>query len=185
MSGSVKIFVKGKHVLHNPIRAVKIHPNAEIPFKENETDAGWDITVVSRCDSRAEDVHQDVNTFSTGMVIRPPPHYHFEVFPHPALYKAGYMLAGSPLIINPEDDEELILPLYKYRESEDLELPFRAAILVLRLTEYAVVATETAKSRAAMTRVSHLSEEEIEFVAPAPKKTVGSRGKQTKANHMF
>jgi hypothetical protein len=119
------------------------------------------------------------------MVIRPPPHYHFEVLPHPTLYKAGYMLASSPIVINPEDEEELILPLYKYKESEDLVLPFRAALLVLRPTEYAVVATETAKGRVAISRVSHPQEEEIEFVAATPKKTAGGRGKQIKANHLF
>jgi len=178
---SVKTLIKGRNVLYQPIKVSKLHPDAELISKETENDAGWDLTIVSRCDSRAEDVSQDVNTFSTGLVIKPPPHYHLEVIPHPSLYKTGYMLAGSPIIINPHNEEELILPLFKYREAEDLELPFKAALVVLRLTEYAVVAHDAVPTIRRQ-RATRMEEEEIEFVS-APKKN--AKGRQTKTNHMF
>lgn len=179
----VKFLSKGRNVLTTPIRATKNHPEAEIPFKENEADACWDITVVGRCDSRAEDINQEVNTFMTGLVIKPPPHYHLEVLPHPSLYKAGYMLAGAPLVINSDDEGELILPLYKFRDTEDLELPFRAGLLVLRLTEYAVIATEPTSVRRQAARAPQF-DEDLEFAqAPQPKR--GGGKKQPKTNHMF
>ena len=180
-SNIAKTLIKGRYVLHYPIKVAKLHPDAELPAKETETDAGWDITIVSRCDSRAEDVTQDVNTFSTGLMIKPPPHYHLELIPHPSLYKTGYMLASTPIIINHETQEELVLPLFKYKECEDLELPFKAALVILRLSEYAVVSAETVSANVRKTRALRMEEEEIEFVQ-TPKKT---KGKQTKTNHMF
>ena len=179
---AVKHFSKGRYVLHSPIRTTKLHPEAEIPHKENETDVGWDLTVVSRCDSRAEDTYQDVNMFTTGLVVRPPDHYHLEIIPHPSLVKAGYMMASNPLIINPDDDGELILSLYKYKECDDLELPYRAALLILRPTEYAVVSSEGGSKKQSSRQVT--SEEEVEFVQAPPKKSA-ARGKQAKANHLF
>lgn len=179
-----KALTKGRQVLRYPIKAVKLHPEAELPFKENEADVGWDITVVARCDSRAEDTYQDVNTFSTGLVIKPPPGHHLEVIPNPSLWKTGYMFASSLIIINTDDEGELVIPLLKYKESEDLELPFRAAMLVLRPTEYAVVAAEAGAKGGRQTRPSQIEEEQIEFVAPPPTKKAGGRGK-AKTNHMF
>ena len=182
MSANItKHLVNGRQVLSSSMHVSLLHPDAEVPSRENETDVGLDITVVSRCDSRAEDYQQDVNTFATGLIIRPPRHYHVEIIAHPALYKAGYMLTGSPLIINPGNNEELILPLYKYKESEDLELPFRAAIAVLRITEYAGVAVEAGAAGKKQARAAPRREEEIEFVQSS-KKTVKKQGK---TNHMF
>lgn len=171
---SVKNLAKGRNVLRAPIEVSRIHPNGEIPFKESEWDAGWELTAVSRCENRAEDVHQDVNTFSTGIIITPPKHYHIEIFAHPALYKAGYMLVGTPLVINPGNHEELILPLFKFREGEDLELPFRAALLILRETEYAVIGNDGTKRQR--------PDDEPEFIRPSSRPVPVKKGK---GNHFF
>lgn len=132
-------------VLPNPIGFIKLKPNAEAPFKENFKDVGHQITVIERTDNRIEDVYADVNTFSTGLSLTAPKHYHLEIIEHPDLYKAGYMLVGGPRVINPGNTEEIQLPLYKYKEVEDIELPFRAALIILRQTEYAPISTESLK----------------------------------------
>jgi len=179
MSGTAKNLAGGRYVLHAPIRVTKVHPNAEPPFKEKESDAGWDITVAARCDNRAEDVYQDINTFATGLIIKPPQHFHLEIFPHPSLYKAGYTLTG-PIVINPQNEDELIIPLLKYKEVEDLELPFRAAIMVLRSTEYAVINVGVAQRKQRIV----FEDQEPEYARPPPKAREQGNGR-AKKNHMF
>jgi hypothetical protein len=148
----------------------KITPNAEHPFKERFTDPGYIITAVSRSENRAEDLTSEVNTFQTGLVIAPPLNYHCEIIPHPSLYKAGYMLVG-PLVIPPGSMEELVIPLYKYKDSEDLELPFMVGLMMVRSTEYSDVGASRDFRRV---------EEE------RPEKSTGAKGKPKKGgNHLF
>lgn len=123
-------------VIPSVISFTKLKPTAEEPFKESFKSVGYEITIIERTDNRTDDIFGDVNLFSTGLILNAPKHYHLEIIEHPALHKAGYMLIGGPRIINPDNTEELVIPLYKFKEVEDIELPFRAAIMVLRQTEY-------------------------------------------------
>jgi hypothetical protein len=176
-----KVIAGGISILTSPITCTTTRPDAEAPFKENHKSVAWEVTIVGRTDNRAEDVYGDVNTFETGLVLNSPAGHHLEVIEHPALHKAGYMLIGGPIIIDPENTEELILPLYKYRESEDIELPFRAALLVLRATEYAPVLSVAIKKKS---RRTPQYEDEYEEPVPKPAARVGAKkGKTT--NHMF
>jgi hypothetical protein len=145
MSVPPKVRVNSSLFLASAISVVKLKPTAEPPFKEDIKNIAFEITIIERVDNRADDVYGDVNDFSTGLILNAPKHYHIEIIEHPALHKTGYMLVGGPRIINPDNTEELILPLYKFKESEDLELPFRAAQLVLRETEYSTLSTDTLK----------------------------------------
>lgn len=185
MSVPEKIKTGDYLILKSFISYTKLKPTAEEPFKENIKDVGHQITVVERTDNRSEDVYGDVNLFSTGLSFKAPKHYHIEILEHPDLHKTGYTLIGGPRILNPGDDQEVVLPLYKYKEVEDLELPFRAALIVLRQTEYSTIASE-----------SYTREEEKFYEERKPM----GRGKQTKlgstpsskpskmsrgSNHMF
>lgn len=161
----------------------KLHPNAEEPFKEVHSDVGYEISVVGREDNRVEDIYGDVNVFTTGLVLRAPKNYHFELLEHPQLYKTGYSLAGAPRIINPGDESEILLPLYKFKESEDLELPFRAAILVLRQTEYALIRLE--RSGSSNNNVQIQFDDEDDIPAPRSRQQGGRRKGNGKTNHMF
>jgi len=145
MSVPPKIRTGDSLIVQGSISYIKLKPTAEAPFKENIKDIGYEITVIERLDNRADDVYGDVNMFSTGLILNAPKHYHVEVIEHPALHKAGYMLVGGPRIINPENTEELLLPLYKYKEVEDIELPFRVAVIVLRETEYCNLSADVLK----------------------------------------
>ncbi len=114
----------------------KLKPTAEDPFKDELNQVGYEITIIERSNNRTEDITNDVNEFATGIVMNAPKHYHLEIIEHPSLYKTGYSLVGAPRIINPGNAEELVLPLMKFKDAEDLELPFRAALVVVRQTEY-------------------------------------------------
>lgn len=180
---SVKRLSKGCFVGNMPVNVSVIHPDAEIPFKEeSESHAALDIIVIGRCENRAEDTYGDVNTFSTGLVITPPQHYHVEVIAHPSLWKTGYMLTGTT-IINVDNQEELILCLYKFKEGEDLETPFKAAQMILRLTEHAPIASVKLenKNHRKPSRMPIFDEEE--HVRPLSNKSGGNS--HQKRNHLF
>ena len=123
--------------LKEKINVLKMHPNAVFPYRENEKDIGLDITLIGRVENRAEDETYHVNCFSTGLAVKPPDGYYFEMFARSSLHKHGYTLATGTSIIDPEYRGELIVPLYKYQESEDLEMPFRAVQIILKPIVYA------------------------------------------------
>lgn len=176
---TTKSLIKNCYVNITPFKVSKIHPDAEIPFKEeSEVHAAFDVIVVARCDNRAEDVYGDINTFSTGLVITPPPHYHMEVIGHPLLLKTGYMIPGTT-IINRDNQEELVLSLYKFKEGDDLELPFKVAQLLLRTTEYSPIKVDALPQRK-QSRMPVFEEEEHS----RPSNKSGARPAQ-KRNHLF
>ena len=93
------------------IQVQKLHPKAEYPYKENQSNAGYDITLVSRTENRAEDETGEVNNFNTGIAIRPPQGHYFEMMARSSLHKHGYMLATGISIIDPGYIGEIIVPL--------------------------------------------------------------------------
>jgi hypothetical protein len=164
----------GQNMIRAAVMAKQLSPGAELPSKENVTDVGWNITVIARDENRVDDTYGDVNTFRTGLVLSAPQHYHLEIIEHPQLYKTGYSLAGGPIVINPGNEDELIIPLYKFRETDDIELPFVVALAVVRETEYCGMATSEPPKKAN---------------GPMPKATKGvvqtkSTGKQ-RSNHFM
>lgn len=118
------------------ISYAKLKPTAEDPKKDFTKNVTYDVAIIERSENRTEDVINGVNVFGTGLVLNAPKHYHLEVIAHPSLYKTGYMFASTPIVIDPDNTEELVLPLFKFAETEDIELPFIAASLILRETEY-------------------------------------------------
>lgn len=177
------ISAEGYGILNNVLSVVKLHPDAEEPFKEKPYDVTWDMTIIGRDENRVEDVYGDVNVFTTGLQITVPKNYHLEILEHPQLFKAGYTLAGGTRFINPDDKGEILVPLYKFKESEDLELPFRAAVLILRETQYIPVTTVAKTVTKRATQQTELYDDDEE---PVPiRRTKGKARGQTKSNHMF
>ena len=171
-------------IIQNPVKVIKINPNADLPFKENYKNAEWEVSVVSRSENRIEDIFQDVNTFNTGLIITPPHGCHIEVVDHPALYKAGYFMVGNPRVINPDNTEELVIPLYKFKECEDIELPFRAVTLVLRETQYSPITNVQIKTIPQQTY--HHQPEFNDYATSVSRNTpVSKTGNTKKNNHMF
>lgn len=165
----------GRLMNRYPIEVVKLHPEAEQPNKESPKDVGWILTVVGRDNNRIEDVQGDANLFTTGLQLKAPAHYHLEILEHPSLYKAGYSLAGSPRVIDPDNDEEVLLPLIKFKECDDLQLPFPAAIAVLRVTEYATVSAVQSRRSAQTADYEDMMKTALEMAARQMKPSKGGR----------
>lgn len=175
---------EGYLFLNGLAHVTKLHPNAEIPFKEHQFDATWELTVIGRDENRVEDVFQDVNVFTTGISLKCPKGYHFEIIEHPQLYKAGYSMVGGPRIINPEDESEIKLPLMKFKETDDIELPFRAAVIILRQTEYMPIDSKGEAQNAKSGRGAAKEYASKEYEDEEPKKLgKGTRGRRR--NNMF
>ena len=159
------------------VNTQKLHPNAEPLSRDAETHASYELTIVGRDENRVEDLQGDVNVFTTGLSLNIPPNFHAEIVEHPQLYKTGYMMVGGPRIVHPKDDSEILIPLYKYKEAEDLELPFRAAQIIFRPTVYLNVVMSTSNEQ-------HYDEDEDEDDVPKKKKGSSTRrGKTVKKNH--
>jgi hypothetical protein len=111
-----------------------ILPEASFPSKEEgrQSSVGFDLELVQRCDNRAEDSTHEVNTFRTGVCVSPPTGYYIELVAKNTLYKNGYFLAGGSVIVEPWNSGEIIVPLYKYKEVDDIELPFQAVQFVIK-----------------------------------------------------
>ncbi|MDB4769350.1 hypothetical protein OAG24_00145 [bacterium] len=116
------------------IQAHKISGDAVIPRKAegHENDVGFDITLIGRTENRAEDELGKVNKFHTGLELKPPKGFYLELIAKSSLHDQGYMLATGTTIIEPSNTGEIIVPLYKYSDESDLDLPFDAVQLILR-----------------------------------------------------
>ncbi len=164
------------------LKVKKIHPTAEELSKNNPSDFFYEVTITGRDENRVEDVQGDVNVFTTGLVIEAPKNSHIEILEHPQLYKAGYTLQGGVRLYNSSSDGELLIPLFKFKDVEDIELPFRAALIVIRQTEYTHVEYQGASK--------HSDEEDEAEFRPSSSKKKGhtSQTKSSKkkgGNHMF
>jgi len=113
------------------VKVVPLHPQAEVPSKEDGA-VGWVVTLVGRTENRAEDDFGDVNGFCTGLQLCPPEGHYLEVVALPSLYKHGYNLSSGSIIIGSGNKEELIVPLMKFRETNDLELPIQAVQVIVK-----------------------------------------------------
>ena len=113
----------------------KLSQRAENPYREHKNDIGWDVTLIARTDNRVEDETGHVNMFKTGLQLEPPQGFYFEMMARSSLHKAGYMLATGTSIIDPGYRGELLVPLYKFRDGDDIELPMRAVQLVVKKAE--------------------------------------------------
>lgn len=122
-------------IIKAPAMFVKLNPQAKEPVQDKPTNVGYDLTLIGRTENRVDDTYGDVNYFNTGLSVVPPDGYYFELLGRENLLRAGYILQG-PIIIDPEDRNEVLVPLYKYKEVDDCELPILGARLVLRQAEY-------------------------------------------------
>lgn len=105
---------------------------ADRPAKKHPTHPALELVLIERTENRYEDIALDINEFRTGLHINPPKGYHYEVVADPKLYRHGYFLVNSPIVLDPDMIGEIIVPLYKFKESDDLSLPFTACQLILR-----------------------------------------------------
>lgn len=132
-----KILCQGVFYVDGPLMVHKKHPDASDLMKQNETDVGYNLTIIGRENNRVDDTVGEVNTFTTGLYIKPPKGFHIEIIATDTLNSTGYLLSPSPYIINPSNEDDIIIPLYKYSDKPDLELPLSGCLqVVLRETQY-------------------------------------------------
>jgi hypothetical protein len=162
-----------------------MHPDAQEPYKMEGRphDPYWIIDVVGRDNTQqVDDIQNDVREFTTGLRIKFPKHYHGEIYEHPNLWKTGYMLSGGPRILSPHDaEEEIMIPLYKYKDGDDLALPMPVAILVMRESQYTttslIKAQPASAAAAAYGYAANARPTQLSFDDPAPHRQTKSRNR--------
>ena len=112
----------------------KTRPDAIIPFKTNDTDVGYDLTII---DIKKE-IHETCTLYTTGIAIKPRVGYYTEIVPRSSIIKSGYMLANSVGVIDNTYTGELMIALIKVNpDAKPIELPFRGFQLIFRKQEEA------------------------------------------------
>lgn len=168
-----KIVVEDLEYIDGSIIFSLLRPEASIPLKSSTSNVCWDLTIVARDDNREEDTTNKVNTFRTGIGLVPPKGYHFEIVAKTILADQGYILP-STIIINPDDNEEIVVPLIKFGNTEDLELPCSYLQLVLRETNYCnfvqKVSKEAVQKQTAHRTNSNLKQSKIKSTIVQKKK---------------
>jgi hypothetical protein len=182
---SMPIYLKDK------IKVKLLHPKASYPKMEDD-DVRYSVSLQTRTDNRAEDDSHAVNLFGTGLTIMPPPKHYFQMVASPTLYKHGYSLAPGCHIIPSNTTGELVVPLFKFNEDEDIELPFDAVQLILCPVIYAHVAKVTERQMPQVFSQDYMQQPMQGYYAPmqpsqqprgSNKRGGGSRGGG--GSHMF
>lgn len=134
--------------LPSHITVQTIVPNASLPLKREgyDADVTFSVTLIERKEGRAEDYNNEINSFNTGLIITPPHNYYIEVVGNPLLHKHGYFMPSTQ-IINPQNDKELIVDLFKFKDTDDLPIPFEAVFMILKPCTYAHIYQEVKKGK--------------------------------------
>ena len=104
-------------------------PAAIAPTKLRESDAGYDITLVSISKTVGNTVF-----YNTSVSVQPPKGMYFDLVARSSITKTGYMLANSIGIIDNEYRGDILVALVKVDPSaEDLVLPNRLVQIIPRL----------------------------------------------------
>jgi deoxyuridine 5'-triphosphate nucleotidohydrolase len=107
---------------------VKTRPDAIIPKKSRESDVGYDLT----CTHIVKKIGNLV-IYGTGLKVRPPFGYYFDLVPRSSIIKTGYIQANSIGVIDPSYTGEIMVALARMDESvPDLQLPIRIGQLIAR-----------------------------------------------------
>lgn len=105
-----------------------LRPDAVAPKKERASDSGYDLTLLEKLKQLGE-----VELYGTGVQVRPPAGFYFDVVPRSSIIKRGYLLANSVGVIDRGYRGEIMVPLVRLSErTEPLELPARVVQLVPR-----------------------------------------------------
>jgi deoxyuridine 5'-triphosphate nucleotidohydrolase len=111
------------------VQVLKASPDAVMPAKTKESDAGYDLTVIRP----VKKLTNNVTLYDTGIKIRVSHGYYTEVVPRSSISKTGYMLANNVGIIDRNYNGNIFIALAKIDPTmPDLEMPCRCAQLLIR-----------------------------------------------------
>lgn len=115
------------------IEVYRTDKTAILPFKNRESDAGYDITVIKEC----KKLNDKTTLYDTGIKMKIPNGYYVEIVPRSSLSKSGYMLANSIGIIDQSYRGNIFVALCKIDEkSNNIELPFKCCQMIIRKQIY-------------------------------------------------
>ena len=114
--------------VESPTILIKTHQAAEQPRKDDPESVSHILTLCERMGNRAEDDVGLINEFGVGLTLMPPKGYYYELYGHPSLLKHGYSFEG-PFIVD-RTTGNFVVSLLKFKDGEDLELPFEAILMV-------------------------------------------------------
>lgn len=113
-------------------RVKRVDPEAVIPSKIRESDAGYDITIIKK----VKDFTNTTSLYDTGIQLDIPQDYYIEVVPRSSISKTGYILANNIAIIDNGYKGNIYIALTKIDSSvPDIELPNRICQLIVRKQE--------------------------------------------------
>jgi deoxyuridine 5'-triphosphate nucleotidohydrolase len=119
----------------------KNDPNAIIPFKNKQSDVGYDLTIIKE----HKKLNSNTTMYDTGICIQPEFGYYTIVVPRSSLSKSGYMLKNSIGIIDPSYIGNIYIVLIKTNpDAPDIELPFKCCQLIVQKQIYSeLIETDT------------------------------------------
>ncbi len=118
-----------------PVKKISVqvlNQSGIIPQKASDDSPGYDMHLVGRKDGRHEDSNYAVNEFTTGIAIQPPSGYYIEIIGMNSLFMQGYNIVGGVYTVDPSHSSELVIPLMKFREVADIQLPCKCLQMILR-----------------------------------------------------
>jgi deoxyuridine 5'-triphosphate nucleotidohydrolase len=111
------------------IKVYKTDPNAIIPTKAFEEDAGYDLTIIKKI----KDFNSKTVLYDTGIKIEIDEGYYTEIVPRSSISKFGYILANNIGIIDNHYRGNLMIALTKIADdAPEIELPFKCCQLLVR-----------------------------------------------------
>lgn len=103
--------------------------DAIIPSKTNDSDAGYDLTIIKE----VKKLTNNTVLYDTGIKLKVLPGLYAEIVPRSSISKSGYILANSIGVIDASYRGNLFIALTKIDENmPDLVLPFRCCQLIFR-----------------------------------------------------
>jgi dUTP pyrophosphatase len=106
----------------------KTRPDAVAPCKQHQDDVGYDLTLLELVKEE-----NGVQFFDTGIAVRPPLGYYFEVVGRSSISKSGYTLANNIGVIDPNYRGSIRVALFKHNpDMPQLPTPNRLVQLIPR-----------------------------------------------------
>jgi len=114
------------------IEFIKVDENAIQPYKNNYSDAGYNISIIKQ--------HKIINTntimYDTGLQLKIPNGYFAEIIPNQSTLKLGYNFTNT-IIINSNYNNNIYIYLTRIEENAmDIEFPFNCCQLIIRKQEF-------------------------------------------------
>ena len=109
------------------VRIKKLTPDAVVPTKAHPTDAGIDLTAVSK----TYDLENDVVSYGFGLAFEIPDGYAGFVFPRSSVYKTGMGLSNCVGIVDSAYRGEVSAKFYPSAREKDYEIGDRVAQMVI------------------------------------------------------